>query len=71
MNSFKKWSSINCFRIIYFIFLGNLFLEIVFNLTMNDENLLKPIFDLLFCFFLGGVVGSYVTIQSLKYLKNQ
>ena len=65
----KKWLSLNCFRILYIIFLANLFVEIIARNFVNDLENLKQIFDLLFCFFLGLVIGSYLTIQSVKVLK--
>ncbi len=69
MVNLKKWISHNCFRIIYIIFLTNLFIEIILRNFYNEYENLKSIFDLLFCFLIGLVIGSYLTIQCVKVLK--
>lgn len=69
MVNLKKWISHNCFRIIYIIFLTNLFIEIILRTFYNEYENLKPIFDLLFCFLIGLVIGSYLTTQCVKVLK--
>jgi len=68
MSKFLNWLSFYYYRIVYYTFLLILIIEIIVKSFYQNSNNLKQIFDYLFIFFIGLLIGSYLALQCVKVL---
>ena len=71
MSRIKIFLSKYCFRIAYILFILTIIVEAILKYFYFDVISNTVILNYLFWFFLGAVAGSFLTIQSIKYLKNE
>lgn len=71
MNKLIKFLAFYFFRITYILFISNLVLEGILKYFYYDFISQTEIFNYLFWLFFGLMLGSFVTIQSVKYLNKE